>query len=934
MKKTILIASLIFSTISIQNCTRLPGDTRKNDSLVAVQDSTQQKSPLTPEDYKLLNTIFFEKDISNSGNWYTYTLSDRYTYEYAAFVGSTKTDVKYDFPFGQSGQFSDDSRWFGCLVKEKGLGLLDLEKGTIQWVSNVSKFEFLEVNAQEKYLIAYRTPSTPTESPGLLIKDLTHGKQESIPGVTEYKIHKATNRLAYILDTEGKKSVAFRTLEGAPITTLITTDALHKYKELLWSSRGNALAFYQEILEGTEKQKSYKLYYYNAEQEPTQLKSLDPRIHTELFEDMELTDWSLRISEDGMAVFFEMIRKEHSESISGKSKVPDANVQVWNTKDKRIYPKLKKDQKGEQAEFGPPLTAWWPSKDRTMVLETKELPEAVLANDGKYMLSYHPTANAPHFKSAGDIDLYLTDLETGQRSLFLKQQEYGRYGFSYNVAFSPKGKYISYFRDKHWWVYDLEKKTHTNVTKGLGLQLYETTDDGAHPGGLEPYGGYNRFLSWMPGDKELIIYDRYDVWLISPTGKARRITQGREKQVRYQIDRNTHYGRAYPPVLLSNFEKEQVIRSQGLVLTTLNTKTMASGYAIWNPKMGLKELVYKDMHVSELIKAKDREAYIYLEESFDMPPRLHYWEKGMSDSKILVESNPQQKQFQWGHAELIHYTGPEGEPLQGALYYPANYRAGKKYPMVVNIYEIQSLGLHRYTPPTEHLQSGFNRTNYTADGYIVFLPDIQYKFNDPGMSAVQCVEAGVRAVLTKGIVEKDHIGLMGHSFGGYETAFIVTQTNMFATAVAGGAVTDLVSNYHTVAFGDSEESRIYWFENQQYRFTDSFYQNPEAYLRNSPLHHAANIDTPLLLWTGGKDSRVDWHQSIELYSGLRRLGKACTLLIYPDEHHAMSNKTNQVDLTKRIKAWFDTYLKPGQALKNDPVDHFSEGARRRGGNNN
>jgi dipeptidyl aminopeptidase/acylaminoacyl peptidase len=909
MKKTTLIASFVFCSISIQNYSQSPEDIGNKDSLDAVQDSTQQKIPLTPEDYKLFGTDFFEIEISNNGDWYIYTLSDRHTYEYATSVGSTKTDIKYDFPFGSGGQFSDDSKWFGCLVKEKGLALLDLKKGTIQWLSNVSKFEFLEVSARDKYMIAYRSPTVSTESPSLLIMDLANGKQESIPGIIEYRIHRPSNNLAYIVDIEEKKSVAIRTLESVPITTLITINALHKYKKLVWSSQGNALTFYQEILEGSEKQKSYKLYYYNAEQGPSKLKYLDPTIHTELFQNMDLTDRRLRISDDGMAVFFEMIRKEHSERTLGKGKMPNDSVQVWNTKDKRIYPNQREYR---QAEFGPSLTVWWPGKDSTLVLETKELPETVIARDGKYMLSYNPTAYAPHFKHTGDIDLYLTDLETSEHNLFLKRQEYGKFGFSYNVAFSPKGKYISYFRDKHWWIYDLEKKTHANVTKGLGLQLYETAQDGAHSGGMEPYGGAHRFINWMPGDKELIIYDRYDVWLISPTGKARRITQGREKQVRYRIDRNSHSGRVdiFPQVLLSNFEKEQFIMSQGLVFQTLGTTTKASGYAIWKPKIGIKELVYKDMHVSELIKAKYREAYIYLEESFDTPPRLRYWEKGMSDSKVLVESNPQQKQFQWGRAELIHYTGPEGEPLQGALYYPANYKAGKKYPIIVSIYEIQSQGLHRYVHPTEYLGDGFNRTNYTLDGYLVFLPDIKYKFNDPGISAVQCIEVGVQTVLAKGIVETDYIGLVGHSFGGYETAFIVTQTNMFATAVAGAAYTDLVSAYHSVAFGDGEESRISWFESQQWRFTDSFYQNQEAYLRNSPLHYAVNINTPLLLWTGGKDSRVDWHQSIELYSGLRRLGKECTLLLYPDEGHAMQSKPNQVNLTKRMKAWFDTYLKP------------------------
>ncbi|CAN0367174.1 unnamed protein product, partial [Ectocarpus sp. 4 AP-2014] len=197
---------------------------------------------------------------------------------------------------------------------------------------------------------------------------------------------------------------------------------------------------------------------------------------------------------------------------------------------------------------------------------------------------------------------------------------------------------------------------------------------------------------------------------------------------------------------------------------------------------------------------------------------------------------------------------------------------------------------------------------YTADGYLVFYPDIRYKLNDPGVSAVGCIEAGVRAMISKGLVDKDHIGLIGQSFGGYETAFAITQTNLFATAVAGAAVTDLVSWYHTLGTRDHDRTNMFFFEDGQYRFKDSFYKNPKAYLRNSSLHHAANINTPLLLWTGEEDHHVDWHQSIELYLGLRRLDKECRLLIYPKEGHSLLKPKNQVDLTRRIKDWFDKYL--------------------------
>ena len=213
------------------------------------------------------------------------------------------------------------------------------------------------------------------------------------------------------------------------------------------------------------------------------------------------------------------------------------------------------------------------------------------------------------------------------------------------------------------------------------------------------------------------------------------------------------------------------------------------------------------------------------------------------------------------------------------------------------------------------MEDGWNTTNFTSEGYVVFYPDIKYKLNDPGTSAAKCLEAGVKAVLAKGFVRKQHIGLIGHSFGGYETAFTITQSNLFAAAVAGAAVTDMVSYYHSVGW-EAGLPEMWRLENHQWRFKDSFYENPEAYLRNSPIHYAKNINTPLLLWTGNRDFWLDWEQNIELYMGLRRQGKVCKLLVYPDEEHSIYNDTkNTVDLTNRVKNWFDKYLKPNEKEK-------------------
>ena len=885
MKRAILITSIILYTISTQICAQSSSESKSNDGIMV---KTQLKKQLTPEDYKLWSAIGGVK-ISDNGNWYTYGLFYRHNTD-TLFVGSIKGDKNYSFPTGKNGQFSPGGRWFACMVPKKGMALLDLEKDNLQWFSSISKFQF---SSDSQYLVSIgKSMDSHKEESGLWIMNLALGKRDWIPGVTEFLLNPTSNNMAYIVDEEGKKAVVLRQLEQSLTNTTITENVLNNYKKLVWNSQGTALIFLEELSKDRQKQKRHRIYYYGNKQGRPYLKHLDPKMYPSIFPAMDITRLGLRLSKDGSTVFF-MVQCQEDLEKAGGNPLAD-NVQIWGARDKRIYPKRERDRGWE---YGPKFATWWPGKKKALLLETDNLPLAAVMRNGKHMLSYDPKGFGPHFEKQADIDLYVTDLETGQRTLFLQQHEQD----SGHTILSPGGRYIAYFREKNWWVYDLEKRTHTNVTVDLGIRLYNL--ENAFSGALQPYGT----PGWTNEDKDLVIYDQYDVWLISLTGKApRRLTRGKESKVSHRIYRfasKDRFGQTW-----SGFDSEEFKLSEGLVFKTLGTD-IASGYKLWKPETGLEELVYKDMYIDGLKKARSRDAYIYREQSFDTSPRLCYWEKGMKEPRILVESNPQQERFQWGTSELLRYKGPEGQQLQGGLFYPADYSPENKYPMIVMVYENNSKKLHHYKNPSEYLQDGWNPTNYTAEGYLVFYPDIHYKLSDPGISAVQCIEAGVMAVVSKGIVGEDRIGLIGHSWGGYETAFTITQTDLFATAVSGASMTDLVSFYHSICW-DTGRSHIWRFEDGQIRFKDSFYENPAAYSRNSPLHHAANINTPLLLWTGEKDYWVDWHQSIEFYLALRRLDKECRLLVYPGEGHSIRNKLeNQVDLTRRIKKWFNKYLK-------------------------
>jgi dipeptidyl aminopeptidase/acylaminoacyl peptidase len=242
------------------------------------------------------------------------------------------------------------------------------------------------------------------------------------------------------------------------------------------------------------------------------------------------------------------------------------------------------------------------------------------------------------------------------------------------------------------------------------------------------------------------------------------------------------------------------------------------------------------------------------------------------------------------------------------LLYPAHFNPEKKYPMIVYIYEKMSDKVNDFYPPSYYEYTGFNALKYTTNDYFVLLPDIAYTLQDPGISALNCVTAAVNKALELGVIDKDKIGLIGHSFGGYESAYITTQTNLFAAVVAGAGVTNFTSHYHSIGW-NSKKPEIWRYESQQWRMGVSYYDNEEAYFRNSPLHHIEKVTTPMLIWSGKKDYQVHWTQSIELYLALRRLKKESKLLLFESESHFITNKKNQVKLSLEVFDWFEKYCK-------------------------
>ena len=279
--------------------------------------------------------------------------------------------------------------------------------------------------------------------------------------------------------------------------------------------------------------------------------------------------------------------------------------------------------------------------------------------------------------------------------------------------------------------------------------------------------------------------------------------------------------------------------------------------------------------------------------------------------KKQSHANPQQDDYLWGSAELVEWTSLDGIPLQGMLFKPENFDPNQKYPMMVYFYEKMSNTLHNHRPPAT-ARSSISFSFYTSRGYLVFVPDIPYKEGYPGESALNAVVPGVTRLIETDYVDENNIGVQGHSWGGYQIAYMVTETNLFKAAEAGAPVVNMTSAYGGIRWA-SGMSRMFQYEETQSRIGGSLWEYPLRYLDNSPLFQADKIETPILMMHNDADGAVPWYQGIEFFVALRRLGKPVWLLNYNGEAHGLREYHNKRDWAIRMQQFFDHYLKGAPA---------------------
>ncbi|MBV6523034.1 MAG: hypothetical protein MNPFHGCM_03201 [Gemmatimonadaceae bacterium] len=899
-------------------------------------DAQSGKRVLTQDTYDSWRTIS-GSSLSPDGRWAAYTLSPvvgdgevivratEGSTEYRVargWTGRPIMSVTVDSPFvAAPAQFSADSKFLAFLgyapkaefdqarrdrkpasqQPKASLTVMELATGRAIAIPRVRSFR--QPRESGRYL-AYllEADEAPRDSAGgtqgegtpnrkrrdygsvLVIRDQSDGSEVRVPDVVSYVFDDSARFLAYAVTsrTPGSDGVYLRSLPGGAVATVMSGEG--DYRQVTIDRNGTAVAFLSNRDEFRTEKPRFTAFYA-ATKEPNAIAIVAPG----QIDGLNASDKGrLEFVRDGSALVFG-IAPTPRDSIPADSLADKAVFDLWNWKDDRLQPQQRLEAARDRDRT---FAAWFDVKSRKVVrLANDSMPTAQVSDDGRVALQVTPV---PYMVEAmwgeGGSDVYVTDPTAGRTSKVASKVEF-------NATLSPGGRYILWFQNDRWNAYHVATAKTVDLTGALkGVCFSNELFD--QPDTPPPYG----VAGWTRGDRSVLVYDRYDVWELDPSGQRAPHVVTDSAGVRSQTALR---------VVDLDPEDRYIDPGAPLLLRAFNEKTKASGF-------------YRD----RLDGTRAPESIIMADRNFGMPQRARHADRlllteqtvaefpdlwagsSLTDLVKISNANPQQQEYLWPSVELVSWRSDDGIPLQGLLYRPEGFDPSRRYPMIVYYYERLSDGLHNYNAPTG--RNVINPSVYTSLGYLVFFPDIVYEPGWPGPSAVKSILPGVQSLVARGFVEPGAIGLAGQSWGGYQTAYLITQTSMFAAAVPNAPVANMTSAYGGIRWG-SGLARAFQYEHTQSRIGGSLWEYPMRYLENSPLFQLDRVTTPVFFMHNDADDAVPWYQGIELFVGLRRLGKEVYFITYNGDVHNPRKRANQKDVDLRMQQFFATKLKGAPA---------------------
>lgn len=718
----------------------------------------------------------------------------------------------------------------------------------------------------------------------LYVRSLDGSKTFQFPTVTDFQFAKKSGMLYYTSAAEGEAGIF--TLNPEKGSPALIKEGKGVFKQTTFDEKGERLAF----LYCADKDSSYKALSLWLSEHNAPAKEIATRGNKAF-----PAEWV--INENGMLQF----SKSASRLFFGTSPEPRQkdttqlaenrpNVQVWSWDEPvqytvQNYNKEKDLKKSYQAVYNL-------GNGSIFQLANEELPNIQLGNEGDAALALLSTSRPYSLSSMWEArtrsDYYTVSLDNGERKQ-IAQADYGRF------RLSPQGKYAYWYgeTDSCWYTIALAEGKRYRLTTPESFPAWDEENDVPN----HPYA--HGAAGWTANDQNLLIYDRYDIWKFDPTAATSPINltvNGRKEKLSYrleQLDKEARFIDLGKPQLLKGFNE--------------TTK----GYGFYNARLSApaapKTLLAGNYMLRSINKAKNTDDVIYTMETFQQYPDIHYSTLAFKKSVQLTHGDKQQEGFIWGTAELVSWISLDGRPLEGVVYKPANFDPNKKYPMMVNFYERNSETLYNYRMPEPHC-STIDYHLYNSNEYVIFNPDIRYVDGYPGESCYNCLMPGITMMIAKGYINEKGIGAQGHSWGGYQVAYLATRTNLFSAIESGAPVVNMFSAYGGIRWG-SGMARSFQYEHTQSRLGATPWSSPLRYLENSPLFTMDKVQTPILIMHNDADGHVPWYQGIEYFVAMKRLGKPCWLLNYTGEPHWPMHMANRIDFQRRMFQFFNHYLK-------------------------
>ncbi|HEX4681800.1 MAG TPA: prolyl oligopeptidase family serine peptidase, partial [Gemmatimonadaceae bacterium] len=794
---SVLLASAAFS---------IPAAAQQNAGGVAPQGSTKS-DPLTKKVLGLADIGRWKRigsaALSPDGKWMTYTYTPNEGDD-TLFVRDLDGGRLFTIPGGSAPQISDDSRHIGYFVTPPSEGrngrgarggrgaqpmvvsfngparrfeLLDLVSGEKYQVPDAASFKF---SRGSKFLAVRTNKASQTKNNGadLVLRDLATGLVQNIGNVNLYDFNDAGRVLAYTVDAAERIGNGVYLVDLATSQSKVLSSSAADYDQLAWADKSSALA----VLRGDKKKENLQrdnvlLVWRDVAAAQPKAIEYDPSKDAAFPKNEVLSEMSaLRWTRDGSRVYVGLKDQEPDPSI-GATSDPKANVDVWHWKDPEVQSvqiiRLAQERRAT-------LPAVFNLSSGTLVRVADDVMRNVTPTpDPRYAIGRIDTTYRGDVQWGGSkSDYFRVNTETGERAVIDR-------GLTRTMGSSPDGKWFLYLKNRNVVAYNVE--TGRSTTLGAGTSFIDAEDD--HPYEKPIYG----VAGWSKDGKSVILNHRFDLYGVPlDGGKPVNLTAGvgDAEQIVFRLvrlDRPNAGGRggrgggAFGGAQPS--DDEGVDLSKPLLLSAYGEWTKKSGYYTLQPGAKPAPLVFDDASIGQAVKAENADRVIFTKQTFSMSPDYYVSASSFASPRKVTDANPFIDEYLWGSKKLVDFKNSKGQRLQGTLTLPANYQPGKKYPMLVYFYEKLSDTHHAFPMPVFDDRPHF--AEYASDGYVVFEPDIVYETGRPGSSALDCVTSGVKKVIDLGYADPDHIGIQGHSWGGYETSYILTHSRMFAAVVTG-----------------------------------------------------------------------------------------------------------------------------------------------------